>query len=87
MHRLDDGVHGDGRATEVALARTVLGAVQLRLAALRTHNLARSRHFHALGRALLCFHLRQCFVLVVASLPGRQSVVSLNQTEIGAYFT
>ena len=60
MHRLGDGIDGDGRATEVALARTGLAAVQMGLATLRAHNLARSRHFHALRRAFLCFHLRHC---------------------------
>jgi hypothetical protein len=30
----------------------------VRLAALRANDLARSRHFHALGRALFRFHFR-----------------------------
>ena len=81
MHRLLDGRIGDGDATEIALASTALVAVQVGLATLRTHNLARSRHFHALGGALLGFHLRHCCCPFCAFLTGRAVGLSPIQTE------
>jgi hypothetical protein len=55
----------------------------VRFAALRTQDLPRGRHFHALRRALLCFHFRRCFYPFFGSLPFRQSVKGLIQTENG----
>jgi hypothetical protein len=80
MHRLRDGGISDGYATEIALASTALVTVQVGLATLGTHDLSRSRHFHALCGALLGFHLRH-FVVLFCSLPVGQSVLSPIQTE------
>ena len=74
------------RAAEITLATAALVAVEVRLTALRTQDLPRCRHFHALGGALLRFHFRHS-IYPFRSLPVGQSVLSPLQTENDGYNT